>query len=74
MDGGYIYFCMLSVFISQIQSEVGGCLDFLSHIYKIFGFEYSLALSTRPEKYLGEIETWDQAEQVSGSLRRYFRI
>lgn len=48
----------------QIMQEVGSALEFLGHIYKIFGFEYTLALSTRPEKYLGEIETWDQAEKA----------
>ena len=30
--------------------------------YGIFGFEYELFLSTRPENYLGEIATWDKAE------------
>ena len=30
--------------------------------YRIFGFEYELFLSTRPENYLGEIATWDKAE------------
>ena len=41
-----------------------GCLDFLQHIYGIFGFTFSLKLSTRPEKFLGEIETWNKAEQL----------
>ena len=41
-----------------------GCLDFLQHIYGIFGFSFSLKLSTRPEKYLGELETWDEAEKL----------
>ena len=41
-----------------------GCLDFLKHIYGIFGFTFSLKLSTRPEKYLGEIETWNKAEAL----------
>ena len=27
-----------------------------------FGFTFKMKLSTRPEKYLGEIETWDRAE------------
>ena len=46
----------------QIEAEVAGALDFLAYIYKIFGFEYQLALSTRPEKYLGEVDTWNRAE------------
>jgi threonyl-tRNA synthetase len=48
----------------QIEAEVTGALDFLTHIYGIFGFEFQLALSTRPEKFLGEIETWNQAEKA----------
>lgn len=46
---------------SQIQQEVLGCLQFLDYIYGVFGFEYSLALSTRPQKYLGSIDLWDKA-------------
>lgn len=41
-----------------------GCLDFLKHVYGIFGFSFSLKLSTRPEKYLGDIQTWDDAEKL----------
>ena len=32
-------------------------------IYGLFGFAFKLKLSTRPEKYLGEIATWDYAEE-----------
>eukprot|EP00850_Spirogloea_muscicola_P015221 SM000115S23900 [mRNA] locus=s115:145837:152114:+ [translate_table: standard] len=52
---------------SQIEEEVGGCLDFLQTAYGIFGFTFELVLSTRPEKYLGEMETWDQAEAALSS-------
>ena len=38
------------------------CLDFLQHVYGIFGFDFSLELSTRPDNFLGEIATWDNAE------------
>eukprot|EP00850_Spirogloea_muscicola_P015583 SM000121S25980 [mRNA] locus=s121:32138:38437:- [translate_table: standard] len=51
----------------QIEEEVGGCLDFLQTAYGIFGFTFELVLSTRPEKFLGEIETWDQAEAALSS-------
>ncbi|KAL3701276.1 hypothetical protein R1sor_019298 [Riccia sorocarpa] len=47
---------------SQIKEEVKGCLDFLEYAYNIFGFTYSLGLSTRPEKYLGDARTWERAE------------
>ncbi|BBM99681.1 threonyl-tRNA synthetase [Marchantia polymorpha subsp. ruderalis] len=52
-------FCMES----QIKDEVKGCLEFLEYTYNIFGFTYELELSTRPEKYLGELETWERAEK-----------
>nr|XP_054756713.1 threonine--tRNA ligase 1, cytoplasmic-like isoform X1 [Lytechinus pictus] len=56
----------------QIEQEIAGCLDFLSSVYSVFGFTYKLALSTRPEKYLGEIEVWDSAEkQLENSLNKF---
>jgi len=47
----------------QIIDEMRGCLEFLKHVYGIFGFTFSLKLSTRPEKYLGELEVWNEAER-----------
>ena len=52
-------FCMPE----QIKAEMAGCLDFLKYVYSVFGFTYQLRLSTRPEKFLGEIEVWNTAEQ-----------
>lgn len=48
----------------QVRKEVFDYLEFLKHVYGIFGFKYELDLSTRPEKYLGEIEQWDVAEKM----------
>lgn len=42
-----------------------GCLDFLRCVYHVFGFSFQLHLSTRPEKYLGDISVWNQAEKVN---------
>ncbi|CAG0902007.1 unnamed protein product [Cyprideis torosa] len=54
---------------SQIKDEIRDCLDFLKTIYDLFGFSFSLNLSTRPEKYMGEIRDWDEAEkQLEESL------
>ncbi|XP_024357785.1 threonine--tRNA ligase, mitochondrial 1 isoform X1 [Physcomitrium patens] len=53
-------FCMES----QLLTEVKGALDFLEFAYGVFGFTFELELSTRPEKYLGEIETWNRAEKA----------
>ncbi|PRP79249.1 threonyl-tRNA synthetase [Planoprotostelium fungivorum] len=46
----------------QIKQEIDSALKFMEHIYGVFGFEFSLELSTRPEKFLGEIEVWNKAE------------
>jgi len=53
----------------QIKEEMAGCLDFLKFVYGVFGFTYQLRLSTRPEKFLGDIEVWNKAEKdLSDSL------
>ncbi|KAF2175052.1 threonyl-tRNA synthetase [Zopfia rhizophila CBS 207.26] len=46
----------------QITEEISGLFDFLREVYGKFGFTFKLKLSTRPEGFLGEIETWDKAE------------
>jgi threonyl-tRNA synthetase len=61
-------FCMPE----QIEDEIIGVLDFIDYIYSIFGFEYKIELSTRPEKYLGRIEDWDLAEsQLKSALGKF---
>ncbi|XP_014215026.1 threonine--tRNA ligase, cytoplasmic isoform X2 [Copidosoma floridanum] len=53
----------------QIKDEILGALEFLDHVYSVFGFTFNLCLSTRPEKYLGELEVWNDAEKaLSDSL------
>ena len=42
--------------------QVVGVLEFIEYVYDIFGMSFNLMLSTRPEKYLGEISMWDEAE------------
>lgn len=46
----------------QIESEIVGVFDFLNRVYGVFGFDFKMELSTRPEKYVGDIETWNDAE------------
>lgn len=53
-------FCMEE----QVEEEVGNYLRLLKSVYDKFGFDYSLRLSTRPEKYLGDISLWDRAEKM----------
>ena len=33
----------------QVETEIQSCLDFLQHVYGIFGFSFELNLSTRPK-------------------------
>uniref|UniRef100_A0A2N9GPI6 threonine--tRNA ligase n=1 Tax=Fagus sylvatica TaxID=28930 RepID=A0A2N9GPI6_FAGSY len=47
---------------SQIKDEVRGVLEFIKYVYDVFGFTFDLKLSTRPEKYLGDLATWEKAE------------
>ncbi len=46
----------------QIKDEIKGVANLIDEMYKTFGFSYHVELSTRPEKFLGEIKDWDLAE------------
>jgi len=46
----------------QIESEIKSMIQLIDRIYKVFGFEYSVALSTRPEDSMGSDELWEIAE------------
>jgi threonyl-tRNA synthetase len=46
----------------QIQDEIVRVLELLREIYAYFGLRYSITLSTRPEKAMGEPALWDKAE------------
>lgn len=48
--------------VDQIRDEIVGAFDFLYAVYGLFGFSFKLKLSTRPEKYIGDIAVWDMAE------------
>ncbi|NWQ81394.1 SYTC protein, partial [Columbina picui] len=66
-DDAHIFCAM-----EQIEEEIKSCLQFLRTVYDVFGFSFKLNLSTRPEKYLGDIEVWNQAEkQLENSLNDF---
>lgn len=52
----------LFVLPEQIEEEIAGVMELIGHIYKVFGFEYKVELSTRPDDYMGSEALWDQAE------------
>jgi threonyl-tRNA synthetase len=51
----------------QLNDEILGILNFVGDVMGIFGFDYSMELSTRPEKSIGSDEDWERATEA---LRR----
>jgi threonyl-tRNA synthetase len=52
----------------QIEEEISRVIALIDHVYGVFGFEYKIELSTRPEDFMGSEELWDQAEQSLKSV------
>lgn len=48
----------------QVKSEVAGIIALMDRFYTVFGFDYRVELSTRPEKAMGSIEMWDKATDI----------
>jgi len=48
----------------QLESEINGIIELVSMFYKLFGFQYRMELSTRPENYMGQLEQWNKAESL----------
>lgn len=46
---------------SQIKDEVQGVIRLVDKFYKVFGFDYHVELSTKPEDAMGSDEIWDLA-------------
>lgn len=54
----------------QVESEILGVLDFVAEVMAIFGFDYEVELSTRPEKSIGTDEEWELATNaLIGALK-----
>ncbi len=47
----------------QIASEISSIIDIANYFYDIFGLKFTPYLSTRPADFMGDIATWDKAEQ-----------
>ena len=47
---------------SQIEDEINDIMSIADEIYDTFGVTYRVELSTRPDDYMGDLETWNQAE------------
>ena len=47
----------------QIKSEIMGVAKLINEVYTLFGFEYHVELSTRPEDSMGSDEDWEMATE-----------
>ncbi len=45
----------------QMTEEIKGVIDLVDSVYRLFGFEYHVELSTKPEKAMGSDEDWEAA-------------
>ena len=57
-DDGHI-FCRPD----QVEAEIEKSIALVGTVYEIFGLEYEMKLSTRPEGYMGELDLWNRAEE-----------
>lgn len=46
----------------QIKDEFRRIFEIVERFYSIFGLKYSFRLGTRPEKFMGEVSVWNEAE------------
>jgi threonyl-tRNA synthetase len=52
----------------QLESEISGIMKLIDILYKKFGFDYKMELSTRPEKRIGDDKLWDKTEHILESV------
>lgn len=53
----------------QIRDEIKGVYNLIDKVYKMFGFNYKVELSTRPENSIGTDEMWELAtDGLRGAL------
>ncbi len=54
----------------QIKDEIIGVIDFTDYVYNMFGFKYTVEVSTRPEDSIGSEEQWELAtNSLIGALK-----
>lgn len=51
----------LFILPDQIKDELIGVIELTDKIYKVFGFDYYIELSTRPENSMGSEDQWELA-------------
>lgn len=58
----------------QLNSEIRAIADFVNYAMGIFGFEYEVELSTRPENSIGSDEDWELATSALENALRDNKI
>jgi threonyl-tRNA synthetase len=58
-DDAHIY-CMEE----QLESEINSIINLIDKFYKLFGFQYRMELSTKPENSMGDPLLWEKAEST----------
>ncbi len=48
----------------QLDAEIKGVLSFVNDVMGIFGFDFEMELSTRPDKSIGSDEDWERATKA----------
>ncbi|UCF31318.1 MAG: threonine--tRNA ligase [bacterium] len=48
----------------QLNGEIRGVINFVKDVMGVFGFEYEMEISTRPEKSIGSDEDWQRATEA----------
>ncbi|HEU4641866.1 MAG TPA: threonine--tRNA ligase [Gemmatimonadaceae bacterium] len=48
----------------QVREEIGRLLDLVDEMLGVFGYPYTIELSTRPDNALGTAELWEEAERT----------
>lgn len=55
----------------QLNDEITAITDFVGYAMKIFGFEYEVELSTRPENSIGSDHDWEMATTALENALKY---
>jgi threonyl-tRNA synthetase len=53
---------------SQIEEEIQRIFDICDRFYGIFGLDFTYRLGTRPEGFIGDVETWGHAEDTLAAI------
>jgi threonyl-tRNA synthetase len=48
----------------QLNGEIVKIIDFVTDVMNVFGFEFEIEVSTKPEKYIGSDDNWEKATEA----------